>query len=376
MTTLYIVRHAQAEGNLYRRAQGWYDGRVTAAGLLQIKALEERFRDLPIDAVYASDLRRTQITAQAAAGPKGLPLTIDPGLKEIGMGIYEDKTFGDLAYHYPEGSRLFYTCSPLWAPEKGESFQQVQDRMLSAVKRIAAALPGQTVAIFSHGTAIKCLLSGLRGKHPSQAPELGHPENTAVSRIDFDGENFHVRYENDPSHLPEELRSGLSRRSALEAPTPQVWFDPLDPEEERDFYLHAWRESWTAARADPAAFDPAGLLAQGRRQHALRPQAVERALWQDKPAGLLQLDVEREDSEGLGWVSLFYVEPSLRRQGVGVQLLGEAVSLCRARGRHRLGLVCAPENAPALAFYRRYGFVETGMAPGAGRELLRLEKEI
>ncbi len=376
MTTLYIVRHAQAEGNLYRRAQGWYDGQVTATGLLQIRALEERFRDLSLDAVYASDLRRTQTTAQAAAGPRGLSIIIDPDLKEIGMGIYEDKTFGDLAYHYPEGSRLFYTCSPLWAPEKGESFQQVQDRMLAAVKRIAAAHPGQTAAIFSHGTAIKCLLSGLRGKHPSQTPELGHPENTAVTRIDFDGETPHIRYENDASHLPAELRSGPQRSSPLEAPAPQVWFDPLDPEKGQEFYLRAWRESWAAAQADPAAFEPADLLAQGRRQHTLRPQAVEQVFWMDRPAGLLQLDVERERSEGLGWVSLFYVEPSLRRQGIGIQLLGEAVSLCRAQGWQKLGLVCAPENGPALAFYRRYGFVETGRAPGAGRELLRLEKEI
>ena len=25
MTTIYLIRHAEAEGNLYRRAHGWYN---------------------------------------------------------------------------------------------------------------------------------------------------------------------------------------------------------------------------------------------------------------------------------------------------------------------------------------------------------------
>ena len=50
MTRIYLVRHAEAEGNLYRRAQGWYDGRVTDTGKLQIAALERRFQDIRVGA--------------------------------------------------------------------------------------------------------------------------------------------------------------------------------------------------------------------------------------------------------------------------------------------------------------------------------------
>ena len=65
MTRIYLIRHAEAEGNLYRRVQGQYNSLVTERGLEQIKALEERFRDVPIDAVYSSDLYRTKKTASA-----------------------------------------------------------------------------------------------------------------------------------------------------------------------------------------------------------------------------------------------------------------------------------------------------------------------
>ena len=63
MTDIYLVRHAEAEGNLFRRAQGHWNGRITERGKKQIDALAERFRDIHIDAVYSSDLDRTVETA-------------------------------------------------------------------------------------------------------------------------------------------------------------------------------------------------------------------------------------------------------------------------------------------------------------------------
>ncbi len=65
-TTLYLIRHAQAEGNLYRRCQGWYDSLITETGYRQIAALAERFKDVKIDAVYSSDLFRTRTTAHTS----------------------------------------------------------------------------------------------------------------------------------------------------------------------------------------------------------------------------------------------------------------------------------------------------------------------
>ena len=51
MTRIYIIRHAEAEGNLYRRIHGQYDSLVTPLGYRQIQALEKRFQDIHLDAV-------------------------------------------------------------------------------------------------------------------------------------------------------------------------------------------------------------------------------------------------------------------------------------------------------------------------------------
>ena len=66
MTKIYLVRHAEAEGNLYRIAHGHYNGLITDwRGPKQIRALAQRFEGIRVDAVYSSDLYRRQTTAQA-----------------------------------------------------------------------------------------------------------------------------------------------------------------------------------------------------------------------------------------------------------------------------------------------------------------------
>ncbi|MDD7116685.1 MAG: histidine phosphatase family protein, partial [Flintibacter sp.] len=94
MTTIYLIRHGEAEGNLYRRIHGWYDALITDNGFRQIAALEARFRDIPVDAVYSSDLYRTCTTARAIAEPKGLEIRKDCRFREVYLGVWEDRAFG------------------------------------------------------------------------------------------------------------------------------------------------------------------------------------------------------------------------------------------------------------------------------------------
>ena len=92
MTTIYLIRHAEAEGNLHRRIHGWYNALVTENGFKQIEALRNRFADVQIDAVYSSDLYRTMTTARSIYQPKGLELQTDPDRRELYMGEWEDLT--------------------------------------------------------------------------------------------------------------------------------------------------------------------------------------------------------------------------------------------------------------------------------------------
>ena len=96
-TTVYIIRHAEAEGNVYRRCHGQYNALLTTRAYKQLPYLAKRFENVPLAAVYSSDLFRARVTAQAVAEPHHLSVETRPVLREIDMGDdVESRGLGDV----------------------------------------------------------------------------------------------------------------------------------------------------------------------------------------------------------------------------------------------------------------------------------------
>ena len=172
MTRVYIIRHAQAEGNLLRRAQGHTNGAVTETGMLQIRALEERFKDIHIDAVYASDLLRTCTTAQAIYVPKGLPLHTNACFREYNMGVWEGRTWDEIFETDAENSDNFNWHLEKFSVEGGETAQMVLDRFVPALRGHLrrARRPDHCGILSRRGHAHRChrfgrRQAGGRGRH-------------------------------------------------------------------------------------------------------------------------------------------------------------------------------------------------------------------
>ena len=73
-------------------------------------------------------------------------------------------------------------------------------------------------------------------------------------------------------------------------------------------------------------------------------------------AGQLELELDREAEEQNGWITRLALEPSFTGQNLGVQLIGQAVSVYRPLGRSYLRLCIAKEQKEILGFFRAYGF--------------------
>ena len=381
MTTIYLIRHAEAEGNLYRRIHGWYDSLITDNGFAQIAALERRFQDIHIDAVYSSDLYRTRTTARAVYVPKNLPLCTHPGLRELHMGEWEDQPWGGVGHFQPEELRRFNVSDPTWRAPGGESLGDLGERMTRAVVEIAQKHPDQTAAIFSHGTAIRQAAANARGVAPEDWVHLRHSDNTAVTCLQWGGTRLSLVYEGDNSHLDESI-STLARQSWWRKDTRGVtsdvnlWYRPLDFGREEGIYLEARREAWRTVHGEGPAFDGEGFLQAARQDSARNGWGVTCAMTGDRLAGIVQLDTERYAGEGAGYIPFCYIFPELRGQGLGIQLIGQAVSVFRPLGRDRLRLRCAPYNAAAQHFYASHGFVKIGEEQGSRVPLDILEKYI
>lgn len=380
MTEIYLIRHAEAEGNIYRRAHGVYDGLVSPKGRRQIGALAERFRDVHIDALYSSGLKRTMQTAGAVLQTHdGLPLLTERGLMEINMGLWEDQPWGNLTYQYPEAMSAFNNDPESWQVPGAESFSGLRRRMRDAVLDIAARHPGQTVACVSHGTAIRALVSGILGVPSREIYRVPHGDNTSVTLLRAEDGGLSVEYFNDNSHLPPEL-STFSRqswwRSSGSTDDGNLRFEPLDPGAEPELYTEMYKKAWLSVHGVLDGFDAAYYLERAKRHFGENSRAVVKAIKAGVVVGVTELDTLRSAGEGVGWISLCFIEAAERRRLLGVQLLGHAVSLYRGLGRRVLRLNVYEKNAGAIEFYKAYDFKVTGTAGGALGPLLVMEKAL
>lgn len=377
MTTVYLIRHGQAEGNLYRRCHSWQNGLLTLKGREQVKALEKRFDGVHFDAVYSSDLYRAMATAGAIYRPRGLTLRVDPNLREIGAGVWEDVMWGELLHDHRDSLTAFLHCDPAWSVEGSETFPQVRHRVHAAIQRIAASHPDQTVAVVSHGCAIRMGLSAWLNFGLDELHKVPLANNTGVAKLEVENGYVKVVYYNDDSHLSTTSRPKASiaygiagmERNALR-------FRPLHLPQEQELYLTARRDGWQASHGTIDGFDGAKFLDVAVQNSTQDEGCVLLALLGDTPMGVLQMDWLQEAEQQAGRVPFLYIAPEFRSRGLGVQLLGQAVSTYRAMGRQVLRLRCAPENDRAKKFYHSHGFYKVGEEPGGVGHLDTMEKYI
>ena len=381
MTRIYLVRHAQAEGNLYRRAHGMYDSLITPQGYAQIEALKKRFADIPVDVVYSSPRYRTRTTATAIYVPKEIPMYVLDALHEVDCGPWEDRTWGDI--RYTEGEQLdnFNYHFEKWYVEGAETAEEIRDRMLGALDTIVRECPNMTVAAVSHGMASRILLGTLKGLSLKEISEqFPHGDNTAVSLIEYENGQYRVVFANDASHLDETI-STFAQQSWWKGSKFQeigLRFVPLDVNSDTGAALYQLcrMEGWVSSHGSMDHYDGASFLRAAQNHQAAYGEAVLVAYHNDTFAGLLQLDTETGKEKAAGRVAFVYMSPEYRKKGVGIQLIGEAVSRFRKSGRRKLTLRCAAENETAQNFYRRIGFRKVGKDNAAPVDLDLLELQI
>ena len=369
MTEIYVIRHVQAEGNLYRHMQGHWDGDVTPMGVMQRDALSLRFKDIPVDAIYSSDLYRARFTASAITRFHDLPVQCDRRLREINVGPWETEPFANIRWEQPELLETFMHDSAHFYLPGAETFRDVQTRALEALYEIAEKNPGRTVAITSHGVAIRCMLTKLLGVPLNDRETVPIFHNTGVAHLTYADGRFTVDTIDDYSHLPEKLQSTLTIEPALRHVC-------ADPAKHRELYERSYADAWMAAHGNLDGFEPEPYFRAAREHYRRDKESVYFLYDENTYAGLVDLDTARGAHAGYGWVSLLYLCPEYRGRGLGVQLLGRAVTKYHKLGRRAVRLHVAEDNKAALAFYRANGFEELSRSPGAETELILMEKKL
>lgn len=374
MTTLYLVRHAEAEGNVYRRCHGQYDSLLTHKAPAQLDCVAERFAEVPLTAVYASDLYRARHTAKAIADRKGMRVRIRPMLREIDMGEWEDAPWALLPRIAPERYAEWQSHPARCLVPGGESVLAAGERVFDELKRIAALHEGEEIAVVSHGSAIRGCLCIALGLPPEEIGDIGWGDNTCVAKLEFAGEHCEAVYWNDASHLPAELSTfaSIGWRDVKGAPeTAQIWFRTYDPGTEEALFLDFMRELHRNAYGTLEHFDAGALAAQAAACVREDPRAVTFGMLDETPTALVYLNVLEDAYPGCGMVGGLCIAAERRGAGLSQQILGQAISVYRARGMTYLCARVAEHNERAKGFYRKFAFENRGPVENAcGRHFL------
>ena len=161
-TLVLLVRHGTTPTTgkiLPGRARGL---RLAESGKEQARRVAERVAELgTIAAIYSSPLERARETASPIARALGKPVRIDRGLLECDFGDWTGQSLRRLMKK-PEWATVQRAPSMFRFPH-GESFVEMQTRMVDAIDRIRRRHAGKTVVCVSHADPIKALVAHATG---------------------------------------------------------------------------------------------------------------------------------------------------------------------------------------------------------------------
>jgi probable phosphoglycerate mutase len=132
-------------------------------GRAQAERVADRLAGLPVDGIYSSPLERTCETAEPTAAWTGLELNEDAGLIECDVGEWTGAALAELA-DLPQWQTVQHSPSAFRFPN-GESFTQMQARMVESLEVLCAAHAGGVVVCFSHADPIKAAVAHALGTH-------------------------------------------------------------------------------------------------------------------------------------------------------------------------------------------------------------------
>lgn len=202
------------------------------------------------------------------------------------------------------------------------------DRYLPALRRVARQHDGQTVAIFSHGAAMRIVLGTLQGLSLLEIGDTPFGDNTSVARLEAEGDDIRVLYRDDNSHL---VQAGLSTLAK------QKWWRQKGVQEMGQLYAP---------------------LTEEERQQLGVPTGGEGVAVRfcDELIGAYQLLPRPEEGVGeIGWYGLL---PQWQGRDQGIQPLGQIIQRCRHMGLLRLRLRCGDDRQ--RSFWEKLGFSQVG----------------
>ncbi|MFI5241135.1 MAG: histidine phosphatase family protein [Microgenomates group bacterium] len=210
MTKIYITRHGESVANTEGIYQGQtYNTDLSPLGKKQAKQLANLFKNIHLDRIIASPLKRTYQTAKNVADVKKMELIIKPIVMETNHGEWEGKHKEDIAKQWPDIYAQWQEHPAKTGFPKGETFMQTRERIIEWLGD-ALAFDGDTLLV-THDNIVRIIIAEILKMDLDAIWELDlNP--AGVTEIEITGKDVKMNYINNIDHL-----KGLTNNIALHA---------------------------------------------------------------------------------------------------------------------------------------------------------------
>lgn len=195
---LLLVRHGETDAHLKRLLLGQkIDAGLNKNGIKQSEKLALRLKNVKIDAIFSSDLKRAKETAQIINKYHNTKIKFSKNLRERNFGIFQGKPKESLLKAASRSGVDFHN----YTPKNGESCLEVQKRAISFLNKVIKKYPKCTVLFSAHGAVIMELLFYFTKLHRSRFKELWQ-DIAALNVIEISPKGKHkIKIINSVSHL-------------------------------------------------------------------------------------------------------------------------------------------------------------------------------
>jgi len=180
---LILTRHGETVENKDGILQGWLPGKLTKDGIKQVKLAAKRLKDVKIDVIFTSDLKRCVDTAKEIKKfHKNSKFIKEKALRERNLGIFQGKNKNEVNW---DENRANYNKID-FVLENGESFLIMEKRIIKFFKNVLKNYNKETVLIVCHGGTLRVLVGFLTRKNLEYSLKQDAHHNTAISEFEID----------------------------------------------------------------------------------------------------------------------------------------------------------------------------------------------
>lgn len=202
-TTLLLIRHGQTEANINRLLVGLTDVPLDPLGETQARRIGEHMRNVPIDALVTSPLKRARDTAHQISLATGKIPEVVPGLSEMNFGRAEGLTLEQVIAQFPELLALREDDDDVsFAWPGGDHRVGFHERVYATFLGIIERYDRQRVAVVCHGGVIGSFFAQIEGGSPNDFAKYA-VANCSITHLVVTADHTELHLWNDVSHLDE-----------------------------------------------------------------------------------------------------------------------------------------------------------------------------